>query len=91
MHPLTYLASDQEFIPTKQLSTRVHIPWLIVTLKRLISKKAKLYQRPEDWQQFKGFQHQVCSLMHEQHNISSIYLISLPSLTKLLTNLCGTI
>jgi len=29
--------------------------------------KAKLHHHPEDWQQFKGFQHQVHSLMCRQH------------------------
>ena len=60
-------------IPTKLSSTRFHLPWLTVSLKHLIRKKqcvynkAKLYQCPTVWQQFKDLQHQVRSLLCKQH------------------------
>ena len=63
----------ENFILTKLSSTTFHLPWLTVSLKRLIRKKqcvynkAKLYQCPIAWQQFKDLQHQVCSLLRKQH------------------------
>ena len=63
----------EDFIPIKLSSTRVHLPWLTVTLKCLIRKrqrvynKVKLSQHPADWQEFKGLQYKVCSLMRKQH------------------------
>ena len=70
---LNLLQVIDNFVPTKLSGTRSHLPWLTVSLKRLIRKKqrvynkAKLYQCPTAWKQFKDLQHQIRSLLRKQH------------------------
>ena len=63
----------QELVPKKTISSRLNLPWINATLKRLIKKKqrtykrAKKYKRPEDWDEYKSLQHQTRSITRQQH------------------------
>ena len=49
-----------DHVPTKQISSRSHLPWMTATLKRLIRKKqrvyncARRYSRESDWLEYKS-------------------------------------
>ena len=68
--------SVNKHVPSKVLSTRFHLPWLTVTVKRLIRKKqrvynrARRYQRECDWKEYKilryKIRNQLCDL-HKNH------------------------
>ena len=69
----------QELVPKKTISSRLNLPWINATLKRLIKKKqrtynrAKKYKRPEDWMSIKA-----CNIKLEVLHVSStdsIFLI----------------
>ena len=68
-----YLHLIHKFVPSKTLGTRYHLPWLSSSLKRLIRKKqrlynkAKSYQDPADWEEYKILQHKVRNLLRSSH------------------------
>ena len=68
-----YLQLIEEHVPKKSLSTKSHLPWMNTTLKRLLKKKqrtynrAKKYQRAKDWDEYKRLQYQSKSIMRQQH------------------------
>ena len=68
-----YLQLIEEHVPKKTLSTKPHLPWMNITLKRLLKKKqrtynrAKKYQRKEDWNEYKNLKQQSKGLMYHQH------------------------
>ena len=68
-----YLHLIHKFVPSKTLGTRYHLPWLSSSLKRLIRKKqrlynkAKSYQDPADWEEYKILQHKVRNLLCSSH------------------------
>jgi len=87
-----FLHNIQEIIktntPTKNLSTRTHLPWLSSDLKRLIRKKqrvyrrAKQYRRDSDWIEYKSLQKEVDHKLKYQHKSYLKNLTSLPSNNK---------
>ena len=70
----------QELVPKKTIGCKFHLPWMNDALKRLIKKKqrtynrAKKYQHPEDWDEYKSLQHQTKSIIRQRHQqyLSSI-------------------
>ncbi|XP_072046463.1 uncharacterized protein [Amphiura filiformis] len=60
-------------VPTKQLSTWQHVPWMTTTIKRLIKKKkrqwnkAKRTQTEEDWETFRKLRKEVKAEMKKSH------------------------
>ena len=54
-----------ECIPNRYSSTRGHIPWLSTSLKRMIRKKQRIYNKAKlsnssnDWLEYKTLQKQV--------------------------------
>ena len=68
-----YLQLIEEHVPKKTLSTKSHLPWMNITLKQLLKKKqrtynrAKKYQHKEDWNEYKNLKQESKGLMYHQH------------------------
>jgi len=87
-----FLHNIQEIIktntPTKNLSTRTHLPWLSSDPKRLIRKKervyriAKQYCQDSDWIEYTSLQKEVGHKLKYQHKSYLTNLTSLPSNNK---------
>ena len=64
----------EKYVPSKMTSTRYHLPWMDKNLKKLSSKKHKLYNRAkatgksEDWDKFKLVKHQCQKEQRASHN-----------------------
>ena len=64
-----FLGLMQKFIPIKIFATTYHLPWLSLQLKCLIRKKqhtynrAKSYQNPADWLEYKALQSEIHNLL----------------------------
>jgi len=62
-----------EHVPCKTLGTRTHLPWMSASLKRLIQRKQRIYnrarrfQRNLDWQEYRTIRSQVKNLTRHQH------------------------
>ena len=65
--------SVNKHVPSKVLSTRFHLPWLTVTVKRLIRKKqrvynrARRYQRECDWKEYKILRYKIRNQLRDLH------------------------
>ncbi|XP_065886047.1 uncharacterized protein [Dysidea avara] len=72
----------KDHTPTKLLSTRTHLPWMSTTLKRLIRKKQRVYNRARhhhrenDWLEYKSLQKEVDHKLKHQHKSYVTNLIS---------------
>ena len=68
--------------PTKTSTTKTHLPWMTSTLKRLIRKKqrvynrARRYHRDTDWSEYKSLQKEVNFKLKHQHKSYVTNLIS---------------
>ena len=73
-----------ECIQYRYSSTRCHIPWLSTSLKRMIRKKQRIYNKAKlsnssnDWLEYKTLLKQVKRLLRQQHNnyLKDVILIS---------------
>ena len=72
----------------KQISSRSHLPWMTVGLKRLIRKKQRVYNRPRryshesDWLEYKSLKKDIDHKLKYQHKIYLTDLISSPDNKK---------
>ena len=72
----------EDHTPTKTSSTRTHLPWMSSTLKRLIRKKQRLYNRARryhrdtDWSEYKLMQKEVNFKLKHQHKTYVTNLVS---------------
>ena len=61
-------------MPCKVLGVIFHLPWTTTSLKRLIKRKqriynrAKLYQRDPDWREYKTIRIHVRNILRRQHS-----------------------
>ena len=68
-----YLQLIEKHVPKKTLSTKSHLPWMNTTLKQLLKKKqrtynrAKKYQHKQDWNEYKNLKQQSKGLVYHQH------------------------
>ena len=68
-----FLKLIHDSVPVKVISKRTHLPWVNTSLKRLIRKKqrvynrAKLYSREPDWSDYKSLQKQVSKSLRQQY------------------------
>jgi len=69
-----YLHIIQELVPKKTIGSKFHLSWMSDALKRPIKKKqriyhrAKIYQRAEDWAEYKNLQHQMRNTIRQRHD-----------------------
>ena len=68
-----FLKVINHYVLAKIISKRTHLPWVNTSLKRLIRKKqrvynrAKFYSRESDWFEYKNLQKQVSQTLKQQH------------------------
>ena len=68
-----FLKLINDSVPVKVISKRTHLPWVNTSLKHLIRKKqrvynrAKLYSREPDWSDYKSLQRQVSKSLKQQY------------------------
>ena len=80
---ITFLKLINDSVPVKVISKRTHLPWVNTSLKRLIRKKqrvynrAKLYSRESDWSEYKSLQKQVSHSFRQQYKdyLNGCYLL----------------
>ena len=69
-------------VPTQVLSTRFHLPWLTVTVKCLIRKKqrvynrARRYQRECDWKEYKILRYKIRNQLRDLHKNNLTKVVS---------------
>ena len=62
------------FVPSKRIKGKNKLPWVNITIKRLIRKRDKLYYRQrksrkqEDIQHYKSIKHLIQQKMRQAHN-----------------------
>ena len=77
-----------DHVPTKQISSRSHLPWMTAALKRLIRKKqrvynhARRYSRESDWLEYKSLKKDINHKLKYQHKTYLTDIISSPDNKK---------
>ena len=74
-----------DHISTKQISSRSHLPWMIVALirkKQRVYNRARCYSRESDWLEYKSLKKDIDHKLKYQHKTYLTDMISSPDNKK---------
>ena len=83
-----FLQIINDFVPTKLLGNRTHLPWMTTALKRQIQKRNRVYKRARrfnrdsDWLEYKELKKQVAQACKHGHKIYLNNIITSSNSTK---------